>query len=198
MSDIQAYDTAVLKYLSQICPRTYYSITSKAKEKCAKMNKDRTAYPFISFYRDTDLEIDSTRMNYSVIKGHFTHMGSQTSPSDPRRKTYYEHFIPVNLLYQVDIWSANHADLLKLSQDLMIDLKSARPVLQVPTADNGIAKFEFHDVSWVDNSDLEDETETGRTYRHTVSFTIQAYITRVRMEHQKPFDPDDITYDIYE
>lgn len=198
MSDIQAYDSAVLQYLSQLCVRTYFSPTNKAKEKCAKMNGDRTAYPFISFYRDADLEIDETRINSSVIQGHFTQMKGQTSSSDPRRDTHYEHFIPVNLLYQVDVWSARHSDLLSLSQDLLIDLKSARPILHVPTEDGGYARFQFRDVSWTDNSDLEDENETGRSYRHTFSFIIEAYVSKVRVERRVPFNPDDVPVDIYE
>lgn len=195
MSDIQAYDTALLDYFKQVTDKVYYAPTEGAKSKNSKMNGDRTYYPFLSFYRDTDLQIDDSRMNVSMTQGHFTRM-NQTSPSDDLHDTHYEHFIPVNLMYQVDVWSAKHADLLSLSQELLIDLKSARKVLEVPTSDGKVARFEFRDVSWVDNSDLESEDETGRKYRHTFSFIIEAYISKVKVKRKATFQ--NASLDIYE
>lgn len=188
MSDIQLYDTAVRDYLLAIHPRTYYSLTDKAKLKCAKHNNDSTKYPFITYFRDNELTIDENRMNSSVVSGHKTRM-YKNNTTDPAYKTEYVHSIPVNLLYQVDVWSSSHSALLELSQALLIDLKSARPILEVPINPDGeLGRFHILDVSLVDNSDIEEEEEKGKTYRHTFSFTLEAYIKRVRVEDRSRFN----------
>jgi hypothetical protein len=122
----------------------------------------------------------------------------KASPDDKLFTYEYVHSIPVNLLYQVDVWAARQTELLSLSQDILIDLRSARRVLQVPmNPDEELARFSINDVTLTDNSDLESETDTGKVYRHTLSFVIEGYITKVRRPQIPRFNPN-VGADIYE
>lgn len=199
IADIQLYDEAVMAYLKQIHPKVYFATTDTAKPKNAKDNKDSTSYPFISFYRDPDLHIDESRANNSgIVDGDLTKRAYKASPDDKLFTFEYVHSIPVNLMYQVDIWAARQRELLALSQDVLIDLRSARRVLYVPINPDGeMGRFAIDDVTLTDNSDLESETETGKVYRHTLSFVIEAYIKRVRRPQIPRFNPN-VSIDIYE
>jgi hypothetical protein len=195
ISDVQLYDIAVASYLAEVSGfhnRIYYAVTSMAKEKCSKENRDKTVYPFGSFYREPDLTIDESRFNSSVIPGFKTRMLVTNNTTGYPFKTEYVHSIPVNLLYQVDVWAARMEDALLISQELLLDLKSIKPVLLVPINPDGEnGRFTFLDVSLTDNSDLESEDDNGKVYRYTFSFLIEAYIKNAVQKDSQRFNPND-------
>jgi hypothetical protein len=152
VADITLYDRSIQQYLLNHNEFVYYAPTDKAKEKNSKSNGDTTKYPFISFYRDPDISIDESRANNAnIVRGDLTKRAYKTSPSDELFSYDYVHSIPVNLMYQVDIWAARQSEVLELAQSVLIDLRSARRVLHVPMNPEGeLGRFSFDDISLVD------------------------------------------------
>lgn len=197
MSDIQLYDKAVYDYLYQIIPRVVYAPTDKASYTITKNPeyKDKVPFPFISFYRNPSLDIENERQTDERVKGTFLRLREDNVTKE--REARYVCSIPVSLTYQVDIWATKATVLLDYAEQLIMDLLSARPVLIVPINFEGEdGRFHILDVSWSDNSDLEEEKEHGRLYRHTITFTIDARIKRlIEKKTTKVTCPD---IDIYE
>ena len=189
IADIELYDKSVYKYLSRVCPRVVYSTTDRASYTLTKRNPDnldKITYPFISFYRDPHIPIDWNRYSSQAIGGHFIRLTSSTE--DGSRTARYVHSIPVTLTYQVDLWGVRSTEILELSQELLIKLTIDNPVLFVPiNPDKEPGRFHILDVDLVDNSDIESEEDKGRLYRHTYTFTVNAWIKSVRDNRTTPW-----------
>lgn len=185
VSDIEIYDRAVADRLTSILPRVVYAPTDKALYTISKNAKfkDKTPYPFISFYRDANMPIvegmDGFRSHHVGDLTRTVRKGDSTECHIVNAE--YVHSIPVNLVYQVDVWGVKATEVLVYAQNLMVDLSMKLPVLMVPINPDGEnGRFDILDVEWVDNSDIESETENGRLYRHTINFRIEAFIKYIR------------------
>lgn len=182
VSDIELYDTAVFKYIQDLHSRVVYAPTDRASYTLVKKfpnYKDKIPFPYMSFYRDPEIPIDRERYSNQAIRGHFTKLTTMGTDSDSRKATYI-HSIPVTLSYQVEIWGSKSTEVLELSQDFLVKLTMLNPVLFVPINPDGeMGRFHILDVNLVDNSDLENEENKGRLYRHTFTFTINAWIKHV-------------------
>lgn len=177
MTDIEIYDRAMHGYLSTITKNVIYSITSKAFQNMAKdaKYKDYIDYSMISFYRSPDFDIDLSRYQFSgAVFGDFVRL---TEDEKKKREARYVHNLPVNLTYQVDIWATKETNVQDTATRLISKLFMQKQVLVAPmNPDLEEARFHIIDVKWSDNSDLEEENERGKLYRHTISVTIEAQI----------------------
>ena len=182
MTDIEIYDRGVGVYLTYISSKVIYAPTSKAQREITSYEKnlDLTPWSFISFYRDPLFELDSERMNYTTQNlGDLTRFYVGANQQD----ILYVHSIPVNLSYQIDIWSSTNAKVQELAISLLNRLIVQKPVLKVPMNPDGEeARFHMLDITWTDNSDIESERDKGRIYRHTFNMTVDA---RIKMTRQK-------------
>lgn len=180
-SEIELYDRAVWNYLSTISPRIVYSPTQMAVRTITKREQfsDKKPWNFISYYRNPTFEVDWSRMNNpATISGDFTRLSLNSAG---KREARYVNNIPVNLTYSVEIWASKAVEVQTLAISLISKMYMQDQVLEVPINPDGEdGRFHILDVSWVDNSDLERETEIGKIYRHTISFTVDARITLVR------------------
>lgn len=196
MTDLEKYDRAINDYIKRVCKRTVYAPTDRAMYTLTKKDpkyKDKIPYPFISFYRDSEMPIDATRYGSAAIRADFTRL---TSTQTGERTARYVHSIPVTLSYQVDIWCTKATDVLELSQDLLLMLTVTDPVLYVPiNPDSEDGRFHFENVSWSDNSDIESEESMGRLYRHTFSFSIDARIKSHRDTRTTQFMCEEVAID---
>lgn len=196
MTDLEKYDRAIQQYISSICKRIVYAPTDRAMYTLTKKKpeyKDKIPFPFLSFYRDSEMPIDATRYGSAAIRADFTRL---TSTQTGDRTARYVHSIPVTLGYQVDIWATKATDVLELSQQLLLKLTVTDPVLYVPiNPDDEDGRFHFQDVNWVDNSDIESEESVGRLYRHTFSFNIDARIKAHRDTKTTMFMCEDVAID---
>lgn len=177
-SDIERYDRAIAEYITTVSKRVVYAPTDRAAytiTKRSKGNSDNIPYPFVSFYRDPAIPIDHGRYGNMVIKGSYA--GMKSSTNSVYRTASYQHSIPVTLTYQIDIWGVKSTEILVMSQKLLMKLTVTNPVLVAPMDDEGtVGRFHILDVSLVDNSDIVSEEDQGRLYRHTITFTLAAWL----------------------
>lgn len=176
MTDIEKFDRAVFKYLTTISPKIIYSSTKNAIRNITKKEKfsDTKPWNFISFYRNPTFGIDWERMNNpATIRGDQVRL---IESSQGRSARYVQH-VPVELDYNIDIWASKSTEVLSLATALITKLFMQEQVLFVPLNPDGeLGRFHMIDISWEDDSDLERETEIGKIYRHTISFTVEAAI----------------------
>lgn len=197
LSEIEKYDRAVFDYLTTISGKIVYAPTQMALRTITKREQfsDKKPWNFLSFYRNPMFEVDWNRMNNSAtVTGDFVRL---TGSSDNDREARYVHNIPVNLTYNVEIWASKAKEVQELAIALITKIYMQEQVLEVPINPDGeLGRFHLLDVSWNDNSDIERETEIGRIYRHTISFTVDARITLVRDMNTTRFC--NVPVDIYE
>lgn len=192
-TDIEIYDRAVVKYLSEVNNKVVYSPTDLAEYTITKkynVPEDLVPYPFISVYRDPNIPIDWSRYSSHTIGADFVRL---SSTSDGKRTARYVHSIPVTLSYQVEIWGVKSTEVLALSQELLLKLTIKNPVLFAPINPEGEnGRFYIEDVNLVDNSDIESEEDRGRLYRHTFTFSIDARIKYVRDVDTTKFEEPEV------
>jgi len=180
MTDIEIYDRAVYSYLYTISDKIVYATTENAKRSIAKNPEyaDSKPWSFISYCRDNQFNIDWSLMNKpAALIGDFTKMRS----IDGNRVATYVHNIPVTLVYYVDIWASTNPRVQELAIDLISKLYMKEQVLVAPMNPDGEGgRFNFSNITWRDNSDIEREVDIGRIYRHTISFEIDSRIKLVR------------------
>lgn len=175
MTDLEIYDRAMYGYLSTISKNVLYSITSKAFQNMAKdaKYKDYIDYSLISFYRSPDIDIDLSRYQFSsAVFGDFVRLREN---DEKKREARYVHNMPINLTYQIDIWATKERNVQETAIKLISKVFMQKQVIVAPmNPDAEEARFHIIDVKWTDNSDLEEENERGRLYRHTISITLEA------------------------
>lgn len=196
MTDIEKYDRAVWAYLSTISDKIVFAPTQKAVKTITKKEKfsDDKPWNFISYYRTPVFDVDWYRMNNpATITGDLV----RVQKIDDQRVARYVQNIPVNLTYEVDIWASKNVEVLELATALITKIYMQDQVLEVPINPDGeLGRFHLLDISWVDNSDIERETEIGKIYRHTISFTIDARIILTTDINTEPLCV--VSVDIYE
>lgn len=182
MTDIEIYDRGIYEYLSFISPNIVYAPNSIAHRKIAEYerNEDLTPWAFISYYRESTFEFDTDRLNFTSMRlGNLNRF--EVEPDANLQHLRYVQDIPVNLTYQVDIWAAKAVTALEMAIKLVTQLQMRAPVLKVPMNPEGEdARFYFLDITWNDNSDIENEEDKGKIYRHTFTFKVDARIKLVR------------------
>lgn len=197
MTDIEKYDRAVYGYLLDISPRIVYAPTSMALRTITKREEfqDKKPWQLISYFRSPQFDINWNLMNnHATVTGDFVRL---TGTSDTDRTARYVHNVPISLTYSVDLWASKSSSAQELAIALISKIYMQDQVLEAPINPDGEpARFHILDVSWTDNSDLERETEIGRIYRHTISFSLDSRITLVRDVPTTRFK--DIPVNIYE
>lgn len=180
-SEIEQYDRAVFDYLATLSDKIVYAPTQKAVRTITKREQfsDKKPWNFISFYRTSNFEVDWSRMNNpATVTGDFTRLSLN---EEGQRVAQYVQNIPVNLTYNVDLWASKNQEVQLMAIDLITKLYMQEQVLNVPINPDGEnGRFHILDISWSDNSDIERESEIGKIYRHTISFTIDSRLTLVR------------------
>lgn len=198
MTDIEKFDRAVYQYLTSISDKIVYAPTQSAIKTITKREKfsDNKPWNFISYYRDSQFDVDWNRMNNpATISGDRIRLGGL--PGSDLLKAEYVQNIPLNLSYDVNIWASKNTEVLDLSVALISKLYMQEQVIKVPINPDGeLGRFHLLDITWSDNSDIERETEIGKIYRHTISFTIDARLTLKRDVKIDRFQ--EVPVDIYE
>lgn len=176
-SDIEKFDRSVFTYLSTISNKIIYAPTQSALKLITKKEQfsDKKPWNFISFHRNPAFDIDWSRMNNpATVSGDFVRL----SVGDEGRVARYVQNIPVNLTYNVEVWASKSTEVQNLAVSLITKLFMQEQVLEVPINPDGeLGRFHLLDIAWTDNSDIERETEIGKIYRHTITFTVDARIT---------------------
>lgn len=179
MTDIEKFDRAVYKYLSSISSKIVYAPTSQAVKTITKKEKfsDDKPWNFISYYRDSNFDIEWSNMNnVGTLRGDVVSVDG--IPDTRRQKEKRVQNIPLNLSYDVEIWASKATEVQELAIALISKIFMQEQVLKVPINPGGEdGRFHILDVTWNDNSDIERETEIGKIYRHTISFTIEGRLT---------------------
>lgn len=182
MTDIEKFDRAVWKYLTSISSKIVYAPTKNALKTITKKEKfsDEKPWNFISFYRDPSFDVDWSRMNNpATIYG--DRIGSSGIPDTNRLRVRTVQNIPLNLTYDVEVWASKSTEVQELAIALVSKIYMTDQVLEVPINPDGEdGRFHILNVQWSDNSDIERESEIGKIYRHTISFTIDARLTLTR------------------
>lgn len=176
-SDIEIYDRAIYAYLSSISEHIIYSTTNRAFKNMLRDSKykDYVPYDMISFYRSPDFDIDMDRYNFTAAT--MGDVNRRYKDAQGNIHTRYVKHVPVNLTYQVDIWSTKASIAQTTAIKLLSKIHMENQVLIAPMyPDDKEARFHITNVQWVDNSDLEIEDERGKLYRHTFTFTIDSRI----------------------
>ena len=82
--------------------------------------------------------------------------------------------IPVDIHYQVDIWSNNREELNERMYNLLWHI-SDTGTMTVDVSENMVQqKYHLFLKDQLDNTDIQSEFETGRIYRHTMNIIVQA------------------------
>ena len=200
-TEIEKYDRAVWDYLTTISRKIVYAPTSKAVRTITKKEKfsDQKPWNFVSFYRNPQFQVNWNRINnHGTVTGDFVRLQEY---AEEGRIARYVHNIPVDLTYNIDLWASTNKEAQELAIALISKIYMQEQVLLVPINPDGEdGRFHILDTEWVDNSDIERETEIGKIYRHTISFTVDARITLVRDVNTTKFCcvPVDIYEDYYE
>lgn len=199
MTDIEKFDRAVYKYLSSISSKIVYAPTSQAIKTITKKEKfsDDKPWNFISYYRDPLFDVDWNRMNNpATLHGDMVSVNGIPDTRRLRVKTVQN--IPLNLTYDVELWASKNTEVQLLAIALISKIYMQEQVLKVPINPGGEdGRFHILDITWSDNSDLERESDIGKIYRHTISFTIDGRLTLTRDSELDKFCCD-IPVDIYE
>ena len=189
MTDIEKFDRAVYEYLTTISSKIVYAPTGNALKTITKKEKfsDNKPWNFISYYRDSSFDIDWSRMNNPA-----TLIGDRVSKVYDETKDLftmqYVQNIPLNLSYDVNMWASKNTEVQEMAVALVSKIYMQKQVIKVPINPDGeMGRFHILDVSWNDNSDIERETEIGKIYRHTISFTIDARLTLVAERKRNKF-----------
>lgn len=195
-SELEKYDRAVWAYLSTISDKIVYAPTQKALPTITKREqfKDNKPWNFISYYRNPTFEVDWERMNNpATVQGDLVRVLS----IDDQRFARFVQNIPLNLTYNVELWASKATEVQIMAIQLITKIFMKEQVLEVPINPDGeMGRFHILDVSWIDNSDIERETEIGKIYRHTISFSIDARLTITSDVRTEPFCC--VPIDIYE
>lgn len=200
MTDIEKFDRAVYKYLSSISSKIVYAPTSQAVRTITKRENfsDNKPWNFISYYRDSSFDVDWNRMNNpATLYGDIVSRGG--IPNTKRMKIKTVQNIPMNLSYIVDIWASKNTEVQELAVALITKIYMQEQVIKVPINPGGEdGRFHLLEVNWNDNSDIERETEIGKIYRHTISFTIDGRLTLTTDSEVDKFCCCEVPLDIYE
>lgn len=158
--------------------------------------KDHIPWTFISYYRQSQFQFDAERDGFANRM-----VGDNVSNVVLKNKVYgtYVRALPINLTYSVDVWSATQRQVLVVAEELAYRLFFNERVLTAPVdVENEEARFAVTNLDWVDNSDVENEEEYGKVYRHTFTFSIDAVIKLVRKTKTYQLDLSKISIEIYE
>lgn len=189
MTDIEKFDRAVFEYLTDISPKIIYAPTGTAVKTITKKEKfsDDKPWNFISYYRDSDFDIDWSRMNNpATLYGDRISLGGIPETNKVRQR--FVQNIPLSLTYDINLWASKNTEVQEMAVALISKVFMKNQVIEVPINPDGeMGRFHLLDISWNDNSDIERESDIGKIYRHTVSFTIDARITLTREKVSEKF-----------
>lgn len=189
MTDIEKFDRAVFEYLTDISPKIIYAPTGTAVKTITKKEKfsDDKPWNFISYYRDSDFDIDWSRMNNpATLYGDRISLGGIPETNKVRQR--FVQNVPLSLTYDINLWASKNTEVQEMAVALISKIFMKNQVIEVPINPDGeMGRFHLLDISWNDNSDIERESDIGKIYRHTVSFTIDARITLTREKVSEKF-----------
>ena len=197
-TDIEKYDRAVASYLVGLTEKLIYSPTSKARREISKLKTDDDKIPwaFMSYYRHPQFEIDTERDGFPnrMIGDNTGNVLRKGIVNSTRVKA-----LPINLTYSVDIWSGTHRRVLEIATLTAERLFFNERVLTAPVdVEDEDARFAILNLDWTDNSDIENEEEIGRIYRHTFTFSIDAVFKVISTTRTYPLDMSKLLIEIYE
>lgn len=161
--NIYSYDNALKEKLLAVfenvvnCSEDRVLIESEAGSPEATV-----ALPLISFWRLTS-DFDIANFNYpSMRRGRPMQKLNETT-----RLNVYE--VPINLSYQIDVWSDRQFETDQLYQELLFYFLQ-EPYLDVLVeSDNNIQKFYFNITDTNTSIELSEFSENGSLYRQTIT-----------------------------
>lgn len=164
-----------------------------------KQTENKLKFPFISFYPDNTISIDSKNnampsysegMQFQNPMPIYNDNGSLLGTNDRLSKN--AEFLYILIGYQIDIWGTTRLDTEKLTQELLFWLYQNQ---QIESSYNGTNLSFSFDIGnqIIDNSDLSQYQSKGKLYRFTL--TIQAQVTLMRSENYFTVKHPNITVD---
>lgn len=79
----------------------------------AQIQNDEISFPLVAISRDTPIEIDQSRMNYTRA-----HKGVPVTIDNDTNQIFYERAIPINLSYKMTVLTTNQADMDEMLREL--------------------------------------------------------------------------------
>lgn len=161
--NIEAYDNSIEQKLKSIFPNVVYADTERALKESAEDNNGAVKLPLISVYRtESKLSIDSGHLSMPAHKfGRKAH--DYPGPSDLTTQS-----IPLDITYQVDIWSVDRSHCDNIYRELLFYLIDC-PNLTVEIPHVGTEDFAMTITDSSTEVDTSSFSDTGRLYRNTIT-----------------------------
>lgn len=112
------YDQAICDDLNRSFQNSSISVRvidpQGAVDILAQLKDDNIPFPAVVLTRDTDYEIDTARMNFTL-----SHKGIPAVIDQETNKIYNERVLPINLKYNLTVLSTNTVDMDELLKELL-------------------------------------------------------------------------------
>ena len=80
----------------------------------SQIQNDKLSFPIVSLIRNTDIQIDGSRRNFSL-----EHFGVQSVVDTDKNNAYMEKVLPINLSYDLNIYTTNVADTDEIVKEIL-------------------------------------------------------------------------------
>ena len=164
----------------------------------AQMKEDKIAFPVVSLVRNSSVNIDSNRCNFTWM-----HIGTQCVFDKVHNNYYNERAIPVQLGYDLDILTTNTADMDEMIRELMFKYTSMYFLsIQIPYESDRSIRFGVYidpDSTIERMSKTAEYLNRGQLYRSTLKLKcdgcVLLHYTPVKLRRQEYeitlLNPDD-------
>lgn len=172
MGYLKTFDLAMKDYLTtgvQLDQVLYSHVDTALRLRATNLSSGRSVFPFVSYYTVL-VEATKERRNMAWMqRGRSIVFKGAYNEDVLMRRT-----IPVDIHYQVDIWSNNREELNERMYNLLWHI-SDTGTMTVDVSENMVQqKYHLFLKDQLDNTDIQSEFETGRIYRHTMNIIVQA------------------------
>lgn len=133
----------------------------------AQLQNDKIKFPLLALYRDTNLTIDTNRMNFTRL-----HRGFPAVIDQETNDIYYERVIPIKLNYSLDVVTTRIADMDELTRELLFKYSNMYFLtLQLPYEAKRHIRFGIvidSDSSIERKSSVSEYSSSGTLYQTTI------------------------------
>lgn len=154
----------------------------------AQMKEDKISYPIIALQRDSNINIDESRSNFSWM-----HLGTQCVFDQVSNNYYNEKAIPVSLSYTMDVFTTSVADMDELIRELLFKYTTMYFLsIQIPYESNRRLRF---GVTIAKDSTIQRQSgssqyiQSGQLYRSTITLNCEGCVllsyTPIKLRRQE-------------
>jgi hypothetical protein len=171
---LKPYDEAVTNYFKAIFDNVVYAPTDLAFKKSAEDNGGKYKLPLISVFRTPTISVtDNNNVNEWAFR-----RGTRLGPNKADGTFERLRLLPVQIEYQVDIWTEGVESVTGFFAELLFYVKDYPAFeVQLPSVPDPLGHIlELTDV--VDNTDLLEEADRGRLGRMSLVFKVDAFVAK--------------------